>query len=255
MTCEAEDQVDSLGERSVAEGLVDPRSLIHPVRAGNTLEATFEGLLRLIKVGAVLPGQRLPPERELADSLQVSRSTLRSVLGDLQRHGYLEVRRGRYGGTFVIDSAPEKQTDVTVDPRQLQDILAYRTVVESGATRLAAEADLQAPQRRGLRRALDAASAAAPEEYRHLDSRLHIVIAELTGSRRLVDCVVESRALVNDLLDRIPLLASNLEHSNHQHQELVAAILDGDPETAESVARAHLDGTETLLRSFLNLTA
>ncbi|MDN5604558.1 MAG: hypothetical protein L0G59_03950 [Kocuria sp.] len=53
--------------------------------------------------------------------------------------------------------------------RRQRPFLAYRTVVESGAARLAAEADLQAHQRRGLRRALDAASAATPEEYRYLE--------------------------------------------------------------------------------------
>lgn len=241
------------GATGCQRNLGDPHSLIRPVRAANTLEATFEALVRLVKVGAIPPGEKLPSERELAEQMHVSRSTLRSVLHDLQGHGYLEVRRGRYGGTFVTTAVPETDLPLEVDPSQANDILLYRSVVETGVARLAAESDLTARQRRDLRTASQAVMEAPAEHYRRLDSRLHIAIAEATGSRRLTECVIESRALVNDLLNRIPLLASNLKHSNDQHRELVEAILEGEPELAESVARNHVQGTESLLRGFLHL--
>jgi len=58
-------------------------------------------LLTSIKLGIVTPGDRLPPERELADRLNVSRATLREAIRALQQSGYVESRRSRYGGTFV----------------------------------------------------------------------------------------------------------------------------------------------------------
>jgi len=59
------------------------------------------------------------------------------------------------------------------------------------------------------------------------------------------------RSRVNELLDAIPLLAPNLEHSNRQHAGVVQAILAGDPTAARTAMLEHLDGTGALLRGFL----
>src|SRR5439155_8885032 len=72
-----------------------------PVRGGNAFEITVERLAQAIRLGVVPRGERLPPERELAERLQVSRVTLREAIGALREAGLLESRRGRAGGTFV----------------------------------------------------------------------------------------------------------------------------------------------------------
>ena len=60
------------------------------------------------------------------------------------------------------------------------------------------------------------------------------------------------RATVNDLLDCIPLLVRNLEHSQQQHAALVEAVLEGDADGAREVMREHCAGTAALLRGFLS---
>ena len=120
-----------------------------PVRAGNAFEETVERLLQAIKLGLVQAGDRLPPERELAAQLRVSRMTLREALADLQRAGYVESRRGRRGGTFVryvpadaavpAAGALERARSHTVD---LEDVLGLRRVLETGAVELAAAREL-----------------------------------------------------------------------------------------------------------------
>src|SRR3954462_14010268 len=72
-----------------------------PVRGGNAFEITVARLAQAIKLGLVSAGERLPPQRELAERLRVSRVTLRQAIGALREAGYLESRRGRGGGTFV----------------------------------------------------------------------------------------------------------------------------------------------------------
>ena len=80
---------------------VELATVLGPVRSQNTFEETVERLLAVIKLGVVGPGDRFPPERELAARLGVSRITLREAIGDLRNAGYVESRRGRFGGTFV----------------------------------------------------------------------------------------------------------------------------------------------------------
>ena len=56
---------------------------------------------------------------------------------------------------------------------------------------------------------------------------------------------------VNDLLDRIPLLYRNIEHSNQQHEAIVVAILTADGDRADAAMREHLEGSSALIRGFL----
>ncbi|MGH3416570.1 MAG: FadR/GntR family transcriptional regulator, partial [Actinocrinis sp.] len=72
------------------------------VRAGNAFEQTVERILHAVKLGAVPPGQKLPPERELSALLGVSRDTLREAIRALAAEGIVESRRGRGGGTYVL---------------------------------------------------------------------------------------------------------------------------------------------------------
>jgi len=80
--------------------------VLGPVRAQNAFEETVERLLTVIKLGVVARGERFPAERELAGLLGVSRITLREAIRALQLAGYVESRRGRFGGTFVIATPP-----------------------------------------------------------------------------------------------------------------------------------------------------
>jgi DNA-binding FadR family transcriptional regulator len=76
-----------------------------PVRGGNAFEITVSRLAQAIRLGLVAEGDRLPAERELAEKLQVSRVTLREAIRALREAGFLESRRGRAGGTFVVSQA------------------------------------------------------------------------------------------------------------------------------------------------------
>ncbi len=76
-----------------------------PVRGGNAFEITVARLAQAIKLGLVAEGERLPAERDLAERLRVSRVTLREAIRALREAGYLESRRGRTGGTFVLAGA------------------------------------------------------------------------------------------------------------------------------------------------------
>lgn len=129
---------------------------IAPARSGNIFEETIECLLQIIRLGIIPPGQRFPPERELAEQLRVSRATLREAISELQTAGWVNVRRGRGGGTFVSSTpaggwAPASGSDAGAhlgaefSAVEVEDTLTWRRVIEMGVAEVAAGQDLTAP--------------------------------------------------------------------------------------------------------------
>ena len=102
----------------------------------SAVEMARDAVMDLVAAGHLAAGQRLPPERELAASLGVSRTTLREALGQLARAGYVSRKPGRGGGTFVCQ--PKIDRDLSV-LRGLPDHLRRQGHVSSNkvlATRL-----------------------------------------------------------------------------------------------------------------------
>lgn len=239
------------GEEGPADRLTP---VLRPVRAGNGFEEALQQILQVVRLGLVPGGERLPAERDLAERLGISRVTLREVLRVLQDQGLVESRRGRYGGTFVLpraDAVGEDELRRRTTAAGMEDVLRFREVLEVGAAGLCAAHGLTAERAGRLRAALAATEDAPLADYRRRDTMLHLTLAELCGSPSLAAQYAAVRATVNDLLDCIPLLVRNLEHSQRQHTALVGAVLDGDADGAREIMREHCAGTAALLRGFL----
>lgn len=237
--------------------------LWRPVRGGNAFEITVARLAQAIKLGLVEVGERLPPERVLAERLQVSRVTLREAIAALREAGLLESRRGRSGGTFVVRSgeftggasAAGPASDATTLAREmgdaLHDALDFRRVLEPGAAVLAAHRPLSAGDRANLVGCLTASRDRAPETRRVNDSRLHLAIAAASGSTSVTAAIADVQLRLDRLLAAIPVIRRNLDHSDAQHTAIVEAILAGDPALAREAMEEHCDGTAALLRGLL----
>ena len=237
-----------------------PDAVLRPVREGNAFESTVEHLAMAIRLGVFTEGERLPSERDLAERLKVGRATLREAIGALRQAGLVSTRRGRSGGTVVLyrgraqanQAGPDDITSPRYTAAEMADALAFRSVVEPGAARLAARADLSADQRGWLRDALRATVGVEEDGARRVaDSRLHLAIATLSGSPRLVEAVSQARSTTADLLGGIPVLAPNIAHSDAQHAEIVEAVLTGDHLRAQAVMEEHCEATSALVRAFL----
>jgi GntR family transcriptional regulator, transcriptional repressor for pyruvate dehydrogenase complex len=227
-------------------------AVFKPVQPPTTFEETVERLGTAIRLGLLSPASRLPPERDLADRLHISRSTLRQALTTLVQSGHLVSVRGRAGGTFVADEPPLGQ-DVAAEVLGdgARAVLDYRVAVETGAAALAAERADHADLDR-LERLIERMDSAGPfEDYRRADVRFHIGIAEAARSPRLVGAMTEVQGQMSDLIARIAHPREVLRSSNQQHRSLVALFRGGDSTGAMTLARRHIEATEHILAGLL----
>jgi GntR family transcriptional repressor for pyruvate dehydrogenase complex len=224
-----------------------------PVRPASTFEETVERLGSAIRLGLLAPGDKLPPERELATRLGISRSTLRQALTALVQSGHLVSLRGRTGGTFVAERPPMAEQPAAEPLDQgAWAVLDYRVAIETGAALLAAERGSEAQFDRLEEQVAKMGEALEDfEEYRLTDVRFHIGLAEAAQSPRLLSAMTDVQAQMSDLIALIAHPPEVLARSNEQHARLVKALRKGDGARAARHMREHSEGTEHILAGLL----
>ena len=226
-------------------------AVFQPVRPPTTFEETVERLGTAIRLGLLAPGSKLPPERELAGELRISRSTLREALTTLTQSGHLIAQRGRSGGTFVAEAPPLAELESEPIGQGTWSVLEHRVAIETGATILACER-AEAPDLERLDELVEKMAEAGDfEDYRRADIRFHIGVAEAARSPRLVTEMTEVQGAMTDLIALIAHPDQVLTHSNAQHHQLVQLMRRHDAGRAVGLMRDHIEGTEHILAGLL----
>jgi GntR family transcriptional repressor for pyruvate dehydrogenase complex len=225
---------------------------VHPP---TTFEETVERLGTAIRLGLLPPKTRLPAERDLAEELGISRSTLRQAITTLVQSGHLVSRRGRSGGTFVADKPPlvHDHSDNSLDSEDARAVLDYRIAVETGAAVLAAERATEEDLARleSFTDNMAATDGADFESYRRADVRFHIGLAEACHSPRMIAVMTEVQGEMTDLIERIAHPDEVLTRANAQHRRLVTLLRSKDLGGAVRLVREHCAGTEHILAGLL----
>jgi DNA-binding FadR family transcriptional regulator len=227
-------------------------SLFKPVQPPTAFEQTVERLATAIKLGFLPPGDQLPPERELARQLEISRTTLRQALTALTQSGLVTTARGRKGGTFVADPLPtpsRPRRHFTVE--ELAAVLDHRLAIETGTVIRAAErcneADLEP-----LGELADKMDELGNfENYRRADVRFHMGLADAAHSPRLVEAMAEVHAQLDEAIGLVPHPEEVLRRSNQQHRALIVRLRKRDVTAAVKLIREHVEGTEYFLAGML----
>ncbi|MFC4455463.1 FadR/GntR family transcriptional regulator [Deinococcus sonorensis] len=214
------------------------------VKAVKIADQVVETLQDWFRTGDLTPGMRLPPERELAARLGVSRTSLRDALRQLELLGYLDARQGN--GTYVRQPDGEAmsqpfRTLVRALPQNATDLLEFRRLLEPEVAALAAErltargrAALQASLQR--QRALPDHSALLGRE----DARFHDVLAQEAGNTVVLRVLETLRDLLSDVR-AISLPAAGSSRTVDDHERIIQAVLAQDRDGARQAMRAHLD--------------
>lgn len=231
--------------------------LSRQISSPNVFEETVERLGAIIKMGLLGQGDKLPPERDLAKLIGISRTTVRNALHVLVAGNFLEVRRGRLGGTFVSTQIPKWNMQPSPeigekDLSNLSDLTDYRLVVEMGCVELAAERASPDQIENLLGIVADMpASENQLHSYRSTDVRFHLKIAEATQSARLVNIMANIHEQASEMMTLIPFVPEACRHSTRQHTEIAAAIERHDGATARAIMRRHVEATASFLRGLL----
>ena len=221
---------------------------------GTTAEEVVVRLRDMIHNGELSSGDRLPPERDLARLLGVSRPTLRAGIRSLATVGILQSRQG--AGTFVV----ERDESPTLDGSPLRMLSALHgfTSDEMFEARLALEmsiAGMAAERATSEQMTLMAeeitgmyASLSDPEQYLVHDMKFHQTIAAASNNRILTSLMNMVATILFDARSKTVKRARDLKQSAEQHHNIYRALRERDPEAASRAMHDHLIETQKAQR-------
>lgn len=217
-----------------------PRAL-RPLQRSRLYEQLVERLLALVHELDLKPGDRLPPERELATDLGVSRASVRQALVVLEVQGLVEVRHGE--GAILRDRRPDSAvlSAVAAHRRRLPEVIEAREALEVQLASLAAQRRTQEDLDR-----IDHALGAMEEEIgrgeRGLDGDelFHTAVTAAARSGLLADLMSEISAAIRE--SRVESLSQpdRPRQSLASHRAIAAAIRAEDPDAAAAAMRDHI---------------
>ncbi|MEU8912550.1 FCD domain-containing protein [Streptomyces nigrescens] len=225
-----------------------------PVRQSRTHELVLERIEERVLAGELKAGDRLPPERELAPVLGVSRSALREALRVLETIGVLVAQAGRGpdAGARIVRNPDDAlgrllRLHFALGSYRLHDVLEARVVLERSSFEAAAEhasaADLDEAETL-LGRMREPGVGVA--DFNDLDTRFHVAIARSSGNQltsTLTSAVRESvRPLILRALETAEDWPATAEALNAEHTELLRLVRAGKGTQAADLAEAHIRG-------------
>lgn len=202
---------------------------------GSLVETAITKLQGEIEAGRWAVGDRLPVEAALAESLGVSRNTVREAVRVLAHGGMLETRQG--DGTYVRANRDAGEMFRRLRRIAIQDQLEVRLMLESEAARLAAQRR-DARQLETMRQALSARGTAADLDTKiHWDQRFHHAVIEASGNQALLELYNYFADSVRETIRRTEQDRNLPEPSQADHEALLAAIEHQDADAAQHLSR------------------
>jgi GntR family transcriptional regulator, transcriptional repressor for pyruvate dehydrogenase complex len=218
-------------------------------------DRVVSGIKDQILAGDLAPGAKLPSESDLVATYGVSRTVAREAVTRLRAEGLVETFQGR--GSFVLAvPAPSPfalESSAIRTQHDVLDMVDFRLGVECEAAALAA-ARLDERSARSIEEALATLAAADADGAVEADFAFHRAVAAATGNRFYLD-LMDSLGPMMIMLPRTrlgdaysPGDALHVERVQREHDNVAAAILSGDADTARAAMRVHLGGTRRRLQ-------
>jgi GntR family transcriptional repressor for pyruvate dehydrogenase complex len=222
--------------------------LLKEVRREKIFEDIVRQIRRLIKTRKLKAGDRLPPERDLAQAFKVSRASVREAIRVLESSGLVKTRVG--DGTYVetgsVENLVKPLATVVVGGREsLMDIFAVRKMVEPQLASLAAEratADEVLKLKNILNR--QRKNVENRQLITEIDYSFHLLLARMAKSEVFLQFYNTLAELTNQTREEFLQEGDRPQKSVAGHEEILMAIEKGDPTLARKAMSRHLKNIE-----------
>jgi GntR family transcriptional repressor for pyruvate dehydrogenase complex len=217
---------------------------MEPIDRAGITELVVQRIKELLARGELKAGSRLPPERELADMLHISRPSLRTALKALSVMGIIRAKPG--AGTYIAESLPEIFTEpmhfmTLINNTSVEELFEARRIIEAGLAELAAERaseeDIAALAREveGMKRTVG-----DPENFLKHDVRFHQAMAR-AANNKLMSGVMDTIAhLLFHIRRQTIAHAKDFAEAIEWHQKITSAIQKHDAKRAKEMLSGHL---------------
>lgn len=211
---------------------------------GSAVSEVARQMTSFIVQGRFPPGSRLPPERQLAESLGVGRSAVREALAALEILGLVQVRPG--SGTYIRDSISELlpttlSWGLMLSAGHTAQLSEVRSALEVRAAVLAAER-VDESGAAALRSHLDAMEARTGDlsAFVEADAAFHVELARLAGNEVLSDLLQTVRSLLRVWVERGLRSGEQAATACREHRAVYEAVAARDPRAAAEAMGVHM---------------
>ncbi len=218
--------------------------MLKAVKRTRIPEEIVSQVLQLVREGAIKPGDRLPPERELAQQLNVSRASVREAMRLMDIQGLVKIRPG--SGTFITEDTVEVIVQafsslLSGPASAASDIFEMRLILEPQVVSLAAErasdADLRRMEEILEHQAADIANGGTGVEF---DSEFHFAIAQATKNSALIAVTQAMSDLLSQSRDSTLLSPERSNQSLQSHRRILETIKNRQSKAAEGAMHQHI---------------
>jgi len=212
-------------------------------------EAVFQNKL--------VPGDKLPSERQLMEQFKASRVTIREALRTLEYSGILEIKRGSEGGAFIRDPDTKLVNNFLQDmfsmgKVKISDFTEARLAVEPLSAKVATmrikEESLE-QVRLNIQETQDWLCKGNHSEARLLNLEFHRLIAQASGNPVIFFMVDSIMDIMEQNISSILLSAKPVEQTLKYHEEIYLAIKKQDPEEAQNLMLKHIQDIQKALET------
>lgn len=223
-----------------------------PIKTKKTYEEIVEQFKEMITSGVLKPGDRLPSERELAETMQVARSVVREAFRALEAIGVIDIRPG--GGTFVKAADPRSIINdlslmLFTGKESLRELVEVRKLLEIESAAMAAMRRTD-EEIKIIKEIVDKMKGhqGPVEEGSLLDHKYHMAVCRATHNELLIQIMLSISTTVFRLIE----IAR--EHTRHyhefvrDHETILEAIIAQDSNTARETMRKHLEYLENAIK-------
>jgi DNA-binding FadR family transcriptional regulator len=221
-----------------------PLLLLEPLRRLTATEEVAQRLIRHFNAGTLKPGDRLPPERELAAQLHVGRTTIREALKLLTLSGLLEARRG--SGTFVRNDyssfvATQVEWPALLLAQDVDAIFEVREALEVQNARLAAlRGSPEEIEAIGVYRKLSELASRDVDRETEIDLEFHRAVTAAAHNSLMARLMMALENLLQEYIALSNAMTDDIATTIQEHEAIFEAIRSRDPEAAAQAMATHL---------------